>query len=89
MGRTTPSFRIAEAQEIAEWSAFRAALPKHDRAVFDDMLGTARLYLSASSAATRPSRFEGMGMAIIFHHYKMLARSLLHVSELGQKGDGK
>ncbi len=89
MGRTIPSFRIAEAQEMAEWKAFRTALSKHDKAVFDDMLGIARLYLSASSEATRPSRFEGMGMAIIFHHYRMLARSLLRVSELRQEGVGK
>jgi hypothetical protein len=75
MGRTIPSFRIAEAQESAEWKSFRKALPKRDRAVFDEMLSSARLYTSASSAAVRTSRFEGMAMAIIFHHYKRLARS--------------
>lgn len=72
MGRTIPSFRIAEAQEATEWRSFRKALPSGDRALFDDMLSSARLYTSASSAAVRTSRFEGMAMAIIFHHYKML-----------------
>ena len=69
MGRTIPSFRIAEAQEATEWRAFRNALPRRERAVFDDMLNSARNYTSASSAAVRTSRFEGMAMALIFRHY--------------------
>jgi len=76
MGRTIPSFRIAEAQEAAEWRTFRKALPRRDRAAFDEMLGSARLYTSASSAAVRSSKFEGMAMAIIFNHYRMLMRSV-------------
>ncbi|MDG6915756.1 MAG: hypothetical protein JRN27_05945 [Nitrososphaerota archaeon] len=75
MGRTVPSFRIAEAQEAAEWRSFKKALPKEDKAAFDEMLSSARLYVSASSAAVRTSRFEGMVMAIIFHHYKILTRT--------------
>ncbi len=81
MGRTIPSFRIAEAQETAEWKAFRAALPKADRVAFDAMLASARLYTSASSAAVRASRFEGMAMAIIFHHQRLLTRTMGAVSE--------
>jgi len=76
MGRTIPSFRIAEAQEASEWRSFRKALPKDDRIIFDEMLSSARLYTSASSAAIRPSKFEGMAMAIVFHYYRMLARSV-------------
>ena len=76
MGRTIPSFRIAEAQETVEWRAFRKALPRVDRTAFDEMLSSARLYTSASSAAIRPSKFEGMAMAIVFHHYRMLTRSV-------------
>jgi hypothetical protein len=74
MGRTVPSFRIAEAQEFGEWRRFRRALPRRERRVFDEMLNTARLYTSASSAAVRTSRFEGMAMAILFHHYRLLVR---------------
>ncbi len=72
MGRTVPSFRIAEMQEVGEWRAFRKTLPKRERRVFDEMLDTARLYISASSFAVRTSRLEGMGMALLFHHYKQL-----------------
>jgi len=88
MGRTIPSFRIAEAQEAAEWRSFRKALPRGDRAVFDEMLSSARLYTSASSAAVRPSKFEGMAMAMIFHHYRTLMRSVGAVSGFGRnEGD--
>jgi hypothetical protein len=88
VGRTIPSFRIAEAQEVAEWKAFRKALPRRDRAVFDEMLSSARLYTSASSAAVRTSKFEGMAMAIIFHHYRVLMRSMCVVPEIGpREGD--
>ena len=38
MGRTIPSFRMAEAQEFSEWRTFRKALPKKDRKIFDEML---------------------------------------------------
>jgi hypothetical protein len=82
MGRTIPSFRIAEAQEAAEWRSFRKALPRRDRAVFDEMLSSARLYTSASSAAVRPSKFEGMAMAMIFNHYRMLTRAMGSLSEV-------
>lgn len=74
MGRTIPSFRIAEGQEAAEWKAFRMALRPTDRHALDEMLSTAKLYTSASSAAVRASKFEGMTMAIVFHHYKTLAQ---------------
>jgi hypothetical protein len=88
MGRTIPSFRIAEAQEAVEWKSFRKALPRRDRAAFDEMFSSARLYTSASSAAVRPSRFEGMAMAVIFHHYKTLMRSMGIMSQIGStEGD--
>jgi len=89
MGRTIPSFRIAEAQEAAEWKSFRRALPLRDRVAFDEMLSSARLYTSASSAAVRASRFEGMAMAIIFHHYRILARSMGKASGSGPMEENK
>lgn len=89
MGRTIPSFRIAESQEAAEWRAFRKALPKRDRVAFDDMLNSARFYTSASSAAVRTSRFEGMAMALVFHHYRILARALGAISEIRRKENDK
>ena len=81
MGRTIPSFRIAEAQEAGEWRAFRKALPRRERRVFDQLLSEARLYTSASSAAVRTSRFEGMAMVLVFHHHRMLAHAMGRMSQ--------
>jgi hypothetical protein len=89
MGRTVPSFRIAEAQEVAEWRSFRKALHRRDRVAFDEMLSSARLYTSASSAAIRASKFEGMAMAIIFHHYRILMRSAGAASEINRVEGGR
>lgn len=88
MGRTVPSFRIAEAQEFDDWRVFRKALPRRERRVFDEMLNTARLYTSASSAAVRTSRFEGMAMAIIFHHYRLLTECIERVGNLTGGSNG-
>ena len=85
MGRTIPSFRIAEEQEASEWRSFRKALPKGERENFDELLSSARLYTSASSAAVRTSKFEGMAMAIIFHHQKLLTRAVGTVSGAGRR----
>ena len=84
MGRTVPSFRIAEAQEAGEWRSFRKALPKQERKLFDDMLDTARLYISASSSAVRTSRFEGVAMALLFHHFREL-RGLMELTGEGRE----
>jgi hypothetical protein len=87
MGRTIPSFRVAESQEIGEWRTFRYSLAREDRAFFDSMLRTAPLYASASSSAVRTSRFEGMTMAIVFHHQKLLDQIARAISELRRQRD--
>ena len=89
MGRTIPSFRIAEAQEIGDWRVFRRALPKRDRPTFDMMLRAARLHTSASSAAVRASRFEGMAMAVILHHQRLLTRAVEVISEIRPEEGGR
>jgi len=75
---------MAQVAEVHGWKRFRAALPRSQRKVFDQMLDEARHYTSASSMAVRTSVFEGMFMAILFHHYKGLRPALL--DEAGGKG---
>lgn len=82
MGRTVPSFRLASMEEAVEWRAYRKALPRGDRRVFDEVLATARLYTSASSAAVRTSRFEAMAMAMVFHHQRLMAECAEGLAEL-------
>lgn len=74
MGRTMPSFRLALMEEEQEWKPFRNALDKQDRKEFDSMFADVRLYISACSYATRPVRVQPVFMALVFHHYKQLAK---------------
>jgi hypothetical protein len=83
MGRTVPSFRVAEAQEAEEWKAFRDSLTRGEQKLFDEMMDTSRLYISASSSAVRTSRFEGVAMALLFHHFRQL-REMMELT-----GDGR
>ena len=53
------------------------------------MLNSARLYTSASSAAVRASRFEGIAMALVFHHYRMLTRAMGMTSEIKRADEGR
>lgn len=72
MGRTVPSFRLAQMYEECEWKEFRKALSKSERKEFDKMFATSRLYISACSYAAKPVRIQPILMSIIFHHYKQL-----------------
>jgi hypothetical protein len=73
MGRTVPSFRIALDQEQASWRAYRSRLGPAARQALDALFAESRLYASAASGAVRPVRFEGLFMAVLFHHQKQLA----------------
>jgi hypothetical protein len=72
VGRTVPSFRLAQIYEECEWKEFRHALSKSERKEFDKMFATSRLYISACSYATKPVRIQPILMSMIFHHYKQL-----------------
>lgn len=74
MGRTVPSFRLAQAAEESEWKEYRRHLDKKIRKDFDDMFAIPRLYLSACSAACKLVRLEPMKISIILHHYLELKK---------------
>lgn len=72
MGRTIPSFRLAQMYEEREWRPFRNALARSERKQFDKIFATSRLYISACSYATKPVLIQPILMSIILHHYKQL-----------------
>ena len=84
MGRTVPSFRLAQMYEECEWKPFRNALAKSEKKEFDRMFATSRLYISASSYAAKPVRIQPILMSIVFHHYKCLVEvgKMLGIEEL-------
>jgi hypothetical protein len=88
MGRTIPSFRIAEILENSKWRKFRNTLCRGDRIIFDEMLSSARLYVSASSFALRTSVFEGVAIAIIFNHYMKLDSCIKKVMKIKERNNG-
>ena|SRR5688572_5964334 len=88
MGRTIPSFRIASVMEKEEWKAFRKALDKEDRKVFDDMFAISILYNSASVYSTKFVRIHPIFMSIIFHHYKQLLRISEELNQMKRKKEG-
>ncbi len=85
MGRTIPSFRLAGSSEASGWQPFRRALPRSRRQLFAQMLDEARLYTSASSAAVRPSPFEGLFMAMLFGQREGLRR-MFHATGFEPEG---
>jgi hypothetical protein len=87
MGRTIPSFRIASVMEKEEWKAFRKALDKEDRKVFDDMFAISILYNSASVYSAQFVRIHPIFMSIIFHHYKQLLRISEELNQMKRKKD--
>ena len=72
MGRTLPLFRLACMAEELRWRGFRSNLDKDDRAKFDEMFSTSRLYNSACSNSARPIVIHCILMSIILHHFKQL-----------------
>ena len=69
MGRTIPSFRLALADEQAQWSEYRKHLTKKERHAFDEMFATVGLYISACSMAAKPDRIYPIFISILLQHY--------------------
>jgi len=72
LGRTIPSFRLAQDEEKSEWENYRKHLDRSERKDFDDMFAIPRLYISACSGAVSLVRIHPIFISIIFHHYKEL-----------------
>jgi hypothetical protein len=82
MGRTIPSFRIANIIEENEWKSFRNSLAKSERKIFDDMFAISHLYNSACSYSVKYIRIHPIFISIIFHHhYKQLMQLIYKAAD--------
>ena len=72
MGRTIPSYRIIQEEELKRWERFRGFLRIDDRMTFDDMMDECRRHASAAGAGAFPSKTEGMFLSILFAHHRNL-----------------
>ena len=73
MGRTVPSLRAAQMEEVAGRRESRRSLPKMEREAFDRTPSAGRPRASASSLAVRASRLEGVAMALPFRDHERLS----------------
>jgi hypothetical protein len=100
MGKTVPSYRMAQEDEIARWKLFLKALQStEDQEAFEEMMDTCRNNAMASGAACNPIIFEPMVMSIALAQQKKLAELEFKLNDLiwqrvcskesEQCGDGK
>lgn len=82
MGRTIPSFRLALADEEADWKNYREYLGKKERKAFDEMFAITRLYISACSGAVKPVRIYPIFISILLHHYSDLVKIAARLGRL-------
>ena len=68
--------------EASEWEEFRKALDRDGKRRFEEVLHSSRLCVSASSMATRTSKFEGMFMAMLLHHFRGLSELRTRLEEI-------
>jgi hypothetical protein len=90
MGRTLPTATTLLHQEKEQWREFRAALPKSERKLFDEMFDSAHLYNYATmmSLPQHPVPIQPIMMSIIFHHYKQLGEFEEMLRLPGESEDG-
>ena len=53
---------------MRSWQRYRRSLGGYSKEALERVFGEARRYCSASSNAVRPTKFEGMLMAIVAAH---------------------
>lgn len=70
MGRTVLTYRNLLDEEISAWGAFKRALRREDREVFDGLLSRCREHASASSYAVHADPFEPMIISILIEMEK-------------------
>ena len=85
MGRTISSFRQAVWLEYRKWKAFRTALDKSDRKLFDQMWELTALYNSAMSYRANPVRIYPILMPMLLYNYQQLTALENTIKELDAK----
>jgi len=75
MGRTVLPFTQELYREEDSWKAFRRALRKEDRELFDELFAAARYHTSACTCAGRAVPFEAILMSILIEE-RRAAREL-------------
>ena len=81
MGRTVPTYRNALESEILSWRNFKRALRNNEKAIFDDLMNTARNHATASMNVARFEVIEAVFMSILLEHQKEIESLKKIISE--------
>ena len=86
MGKTLPPFSQLIEYERRRWAPFKRALPKEDRAIFDQLFDCAKLHIQAGVMVSRAWPFETIVMAMVLEQHKQVERLQRLLDELHTRG---
>ncbi len=88
MGRTVLSFTQELYREEESWRAFRRALRREDRELFDGLFAAARYHTAACACSGRAVPFEAILMSILLEERRAVRELSRRVEELERRTAG-
>ena len=88
MGRTVLPFTQELYREEESWKAFRRALRREDRELFDELFAAARYHTAACTCSGRAIPFEAILMSILIEERRAVRELSRQVDELTRRLDG-
>ena len=85
MGRTVLPFTQELYREEESWKAFRRALRREDRELFDELFAAARYHTAACTCSGRTVPFEAILMSILVEERRALRELSRRVGELERR----
>ncbi len=85
MGRTVLPFTQELYREEDSWKAFRRALRKEDRELFDELFAAARYHTPACTCSGRAVPFEAILMSILVEERRAVRELSRRLDELSRR----
>jgi hypothetical protein len=85
MGRTVLSFTQELYREEASWRAFRRALRREDRELFDELFAAARYHTAACACSGRAVPFEAILMSILLEERRAVRELAARLDALARR----
>ena len=85
MGRTVLPFTQELYREEESWKAFRRALRREDRELFDELFAAARYHTAACTCAGRTVPFEAILMSILLEERRAVRELSVRLAALAMR----
>jgi hypothetical protein len=85
MGRTVLPFTQELYREEKSWKAFRRALRREDRELFDELFASAKYHTAACTCSGRAVPFEAILMSILVEERRAVRELSRRVEELERR----